>query len=69
MAKALRVGSRVRVVAHFSQYQYYKHGGVIVAVNVPGQTSKSGTARFKYVKFDDGVVLGFFTHEIERVNK
>jgi hypothetical protein len=41
--------------------------GKIVAFNAPGQTSKSGTAGFKYVKFDDGYIQGFFTRDLERV--
>ena len=66
MAKNLRVGSRVRVSAHFTA-DYHGRTGKIV--KMPGGTGRyrSGTAGFKFVKFDDtGNVLGFFSHELER---
>jgi hypothetical protein len=61
----MRVGTMVRVRTVFSG----RNGqiGKITSINVPGQTSKSGTKGFKYVKFPDGMVLGHFRHELERV--
>ena len=67
----MRVGTRVRVAASWYGVRDHPENvgrtGTICAVRVPGQTSKSGTAGFKFVKFEDGTVRGFFTRELARI--
>jgi hypothetical protein len=61
---SLRVGTLVRVHSIDGRNQCV---GKIDKVCVPGQTSKSGTAGFKYVRFKDGALIGYFTKQLERL--